>query len=349
MGGIAIEELRKVLYLDVNVLAGRTIQLMPFWDGSNWKMWFDTEIGLIEGKIVDARESDYVGRSAAKASDLSIPFIHLMWQRLSYPEIAPLIVAISDDFHNMGTSVAKLRFFVNVHQKDQRADLHRFASTELEYLVTLARGVFDLVQEIFSWIWKYTVHLLDPEAERFRAGHTLPKTFSKLVLSDKQDLRTSDEIQARFGLPKPLADEYASIGPFFASVRNIRDRVVHGGSGFKSVYETERGFCVSPKIPPFNSFGGWQPSHYYNENIVSVVPWIAYVILQTIDTCNRLVDRFCQIVRPPPEIAPGYTIFVRGPHNQAIIDLLTVHSGGSPWWDGTELVEAPKQSDQSAS
>ena len=38
------------------------------------------------------------------------------------------------------------------------------------------------------------------------------------------------------------------------------------------IFETERGFCVNPKMPPFNTFESWRPEHYYNENIASVLP-----------------------------------------------------------------------------
>jgi hypothetical protein len=90
---------------------GRTVKLMPLWDGKDWRMWVDTPVGLIEGKMVGTVEGDYVGVGAAKESDLFIPFVHLMWQRASWPEVCPLISAISDDFHNTGTSLAKLKHF----------------------------------------------------------------------------------------------------------------------------------------------------------------------------------------------------------------------------------------------
>src|ERR1700722_11103885 len=111
MNAVAVEELKKVPYLDVSALDGRTVNLMPMWDGTDWHMWFNTEVGLIKGKIIDTAESDYVAKSAAGRSDLFIPFIHIMWQQGSWSEICPLIIAISQDFHNMGTSVAKLRHF----------------------------------------------------------------------------------------------------------------------------------------------------------------------------------------------------------------------------------------------
>jgi hypothetical protein len=35
----------------------------------------------------------------------------------------------------------------------------------------------------------------------------------------------------------------------------------------------------------------------------------------------------------PAEIAPGYRIFIRGPHNAAVAEVLNVHKGASPWWE----------------
>jgi hypothetical protein len=232
MGSIRLEELRKVTYLDVDHLQGRTVKLMPLWDGTHWHMWVDTPVGIIEGKMLDTTEGDYVGRGAARQSDLFIPFIHLMWQRASWTDICPLILAISDDFHNMGTSVAKLRHFFDFRSTIPAGGANGFAVTELEYLVTLTRTVFDLLQEMISIIWKERVRLSDESAEDYRRGHPLPKTFSRMVLNDKERPKTVDEIENQYGLPRPLAEQYANIGPFFSRLRRVRDNVVHGGSGF---------------------------------------------------------------------------------------------------------------------
>jgi hypothetical protein len=333
MNAIAFEELKKLPYLDVSALDGRTVQLMPLWDGANWRMWFNTPIGLIEGKIVDAAESDYVAKSAARPSDLFIEFIHIMWQQASWSEICPFIIAISNDFHNMGTSVAKLKYFHEFRGRTGDRGAHKFASTELEYLVTLCRTTFDLLQEMMAWIWKNTVRLKNESAETFRRAHSLPKTFSKMVLKEKEQLRTAAEIETQFGLPKLMAEQYERVGPFFSELRRIRDKIVHGGNGFGMIFDTERGFCVDPKGPPFSTFENWRPEHYYNENIASVLPWIADTILKTIDACNSLMSAFGTAVQLPPPIAPGYAVFVRGYHNETFAELLSIQSGGSAWWD----------------
>jgi hypothetical protein len=99
-----------------------------------------------------------------------------------------------------------------------------------------------------------------------------------------------------------------------------------------TIFDTERGFCIDPKLPPFSSFEGWCPEHYNNENLTSVLPWIANMILQAINACNSLMTTFASIIQLPPEIAPGYHVFVRGPHNEALAEVLEIHSGATPWW-----------------
>lgn len=162
---LTLEELRTVSYLTVEHLQGRTVNLMSLWDGENWQTWFPTSRGLVQGKVIDTVEGDYVAATPAKPTDLFIPFIDLMWQHASWPEICPLISAISDDFHNMGTSIAKLRHFFDCQSRLQRGEARRFDSTELEYIVILSRTVFDLLQEIISKIWNKRIKLLDEKPD----------------------------------------------------------------------------------------------------------------------------------------------------------------------------------------
>ncbi len=306
---LTIEELRTVSYLNVEHLGDRTVNLMSLWDGENWRMWFPTPAGLVEGKVVDTVEGDYVAVTPAKPSDLFIPFVDLMWQQASWPEICPVISAISDDFHNMGTSVAKLRHFFECRVRLQPGVTRRFASTELEYIVILSRTVFDLLQEIISQVWKSRVKLLDEKAEARRRSRALPDTFSKLVLYEKERLKTADEIEKQYQLPSPLANAYVQIAPFFSRLRDIRDDIIHGGRAFGAVFDTERGFCVNPKTAPFASFQGWRPEHHYNENIASVLPWVADIILQTIQACNVVMSTFASIIALPPKL-PQITMFL---------------------------------------
>src|SRR5947207_1203117 len=233
---ITIDALKSVPYLKTEHLGdGRTVNLMPLWDGNNWRVWIDTPVGLIEGKMLDTVEGDYIGLGAAKESDLFIPFVHLMWQRVSWPDVCPFISAISDDFHNMGTSLAKLKHFFLQQRNLPPRSASRFAHTELEYLVMLTRSVFDLLQEMISILWANHVKLTDQTAERRRRSRTLPSTFSKVILRDKRVARSAAEIEDDFGLPRPLAEEYARVVSFFSRLRDLRDALVHRGTGLGEI------------------------------------------------------------------------------------------------------------------
>jgi hypothetical protein len=85
---LTIEDFKAVSYLRTDRIGdGRVINLMPLWDGENWRTWVQTPGGLIEGQMLDTIEGDYVAVRPAKQSDLFIPFVHLMWQQASWPEI----------------------------------------------------------------------------------------------------------------------------------------------------------------------------------------------------------------------------------------------------------------------
>lgn len=231
-------------------------------------------------------------------------------------------------------ALGKLKHFYRC-RSELRGAASGFAATELEYLVVLARGVFDLLQEIIASIWKTHVKLNDPTAEKRRKAQSLPETFSKIVLRDKVEVRSTVEIETQFGLPTNMADAYSSCGLFFLDLRNVRDNIVHGGSGISHVFDTERGFCVDPKMRPFCNFGGWLDVHRYNENLVSVLPWVASVVIKTVDACNVLMGELSRSIILPAELAPGYHVFVRGPYNDALLEVLQVAQGRLPWWDST--------------
>jgi hypothetical protein len=154
-----------------------------------------------------------------------------------------------------------------------------------------------------------------------------------MVLEDKERPRSTEQISAKFGIPAPLAEQYAFAAPFFAQLRRVRNGVIHGGAGFRHIYETERGFCVNPTQSPFKDYEGWVPEHQFNEHISSVLPWIADIIMKTIDVCNSLIGRFAQTIILPPPLAPEYLVYIRGPHNHALASLLDVYSGKTAWWN----------------
>jgi hypothetical protein len=306
---------------------------MPLWDGDKWHLWVPGPEGLVSAKIVDIKEGSYIAKSPADDSDLHILFAEFMWQRASFPEIRHLIEAIISDFHNMSACVAKLRLFHDSRDSLRIGDPRQFAITELEYLAVLARGVFDLLQASLARIWEKRVRLTDENWEKRRKGHPLPVRFSRLIVREEQSLRTAKEIEDDFGLPPEIARAYTKHGSFFLQLRAFRDDIIHHGHSLSFLTSTEKGFCVIPTMKPFSSYEGWLPQHWYNENCVSLLPWVADIVIRTIDACDTIVDALSRAIDFPPEIAPGYRVYIRGSSNPALLDVLRVHEGGSPWWN----------------
>jgi hypothetical protein len=307
---------------------------MPFWDGSHWHQWIKRPDGtLIEMKMVDVIRSHYVSKQAVAEEDLWIPFVDFMWQRASWPEVFPLIHALCDDFHQLATSVAKIKYFFQTRNQIPRHSVSSFVETELEYLVTVARTVFDLLQEAISTVWNNRVKLLDPKAEAMRKQRKLPPTFSRIVLDERSLPRRPQEIMGKYGIAQAVAEEYAKHSPFFVRLRTTRDKVIHGGTGMPIVFVTDKGFCVDPKASPFADFKIWEKTHYFNQNIVSLLPWLTHVVFQTIGCCTDILTAFAQQIQFPPEIAPGYRVFIRDHTSDALLDLLKVHKREMVWWD----------------
>lgn len=329
---MTISDLQKIPHLDCSDLRERAVIMMPVWDGTRWSHWVPTDKGWLEMHPSDTVLGDYLAKSAARPSDLWVPFIDLMWQQASWPDVCHHISAISDDFHNMSTAAAKIRHFYDTRDLLKHGVAASFVETEIEYILTLCRGVFDLLQEALSVLWNNHILLVDENGEQRRKHRSLPETFSKLVLKEKRSLKTQEDIEREYALPPVVAEQYAKCAPFFSRLRDARDNIVHRGHSSPIVFVTEKGFCVSPNAKAFRGFDGWRDEHIYNVSLVSLLPWLADTILQTIYTCNNITAALAKQIAFPPELAPGYRIFIRGYNSQALADLLSVQRGGTAWW-----------------
>lgn len=127
--------------------------------------------------------------------------------------------------------------------------------------------------------------------------------------------------------------------PFFLSLRAMRDGIVHGGSSVDLIFVTEKGFCVEPSSRYFRDFS-WKPEHYYNPTLTSLRPWLANIVLQTIEACNDIMFSLESAVAFPAAIAPDYQVFIRDPSNQALLRLLDVANGNLVWWGDKPAAKA---------
>ena len=317
---ISIDALRELTYFAVDTIGDRTVNLMPLWDGERWHSWFPADDRLLKLAMHDVVVGEYLGKSAAASSDWYVPFLAFAWQRASWPDVLHLWRHLTDDLHHFATCIAKLEHF-----HTQRAAIGHgvsaFVQTELEYLLVLARSVFDLQQELIARVWSRRVRLLDPIAEARRKGHTLPPSFSKIVLRDKQHVRAAEEIVTVFGLSPRLAGAYAGTGAFFCGLREVRDAIVHGGKSVDMIFVTDQGLGVHRDLPALRTFGLSLQPQEGTTNVVPLMPLVAHVVFGTLAACDGIIDALAQDVQFPPELAPGYWVFLRGFHNEALLRL----------------------------
>lgn len=326
------DELRKVPYVDVANLGGRTLYLLPYWNGSRWHLWMPQPDGtLLELHPRDAAQTDYVAAEAAAEDDMAIYFVNVVWQRLATGAIRKQFRAILDDFHSLATSVAKIDHFFGCSERIGLGS-SMFVGTELEYILIRCRSVFDHLQEVISVAWDTEVRLDDPDRQKKKRRP--PQSFADVLFANNQR-RTSEAIVDKYQFPKALAEAYVATEPFFTSVRDARNRIIHGLGSRDLIFRTERGWCVSQDDSHFRDFGGWDiwtAAHRYNDRLVSLRPLLAHLVFGTISACGQMADSFVAEISCPAPIAPNHTVFVRSMHGSALARLDKVLEGGSPWW-----------------
>lgn len=324
MHKVPIEVLNQIPFLDIANLQGRAIPTLSFYDGTKWHLWMPTSDGL---SAIDARpaEGDYFSRTPERPTDIYMEFLNFMVQRAYWPNVAHLIDAIRNDVHNLGASLQKFHLF-HLAAKDKRFHTRRFASTEIEYVFGTCRSMFDLLQEVIAALWD-TVRLNDQNMPK----RHLPKSFRKMVMKDEQ-MMSCEEICDLYRIPKQLADFYSRAAPFFAVLRQYRDNIIHHGKSLEMIFVTDRGFAVSEETEPFASFNVWQKDQIQPNGLASIRPVLAHVVIETIKSCEYFAHTIQRIIRFPPDIAPGFHLFLRGYHNEELIQLESVITH-SQWWD----------------
>lgn len=327
---IKTSELAKIPYLAQATGARTQVPLLPFWDGASWHLWLPQGDGtLIEMKPRDARRAEYVAKSPAAPTDFSMMFVDFMCQHANWPGLDRHYRAVLNDVHNLGTSVAKIDHFWDARGTVGHASTD-FVRTELNYMLLASRTLFDHLHEAISIIWR-DVELADADLQKRKRQCELPKSFAKMVIN-KKELRSASEIAERFLLTPKLSQAYAEAAKFFSALRVARDNIAHGIGSQEVVYETPRGWCVSPSDGFFKHFDIWNESHRFNKALFSLRPLIAHILFRTAEISGNLVDGLAQDIQFPAALAPDYQIFLRGYHEDHFLPLDGISDGQNIWW-----------------
>jgi hypothetical protein len=306
---------------------------MPYWDGSEWHSWVRTDKGLIKVRPVEVAVGDYVAKAPIRPSDLHLTFVEFMWQRASWDSICRYISSIIDDFHNLATSCAKIDFYFQERARIGHG-VSQFVSTEIEFVVTCARSVIDLLYDATRTLWRAHVRLGDPKAEALRKAVNLKDSFSRVIYAADSSVNSAAALVDKYGLPEQIAEAYVLIGNFLAPLRKFRDSVIHHGKEIPTIFVTDQGFCVDRRAQPFVSFDVWSDSHKFGTNsLVSLRPLIAHFVFGCFDACGTLASAFERSFHFPPPLAPDHGIYLRGHHSESLLPLQELLKGGSAWWN----------------
>lgn len=327
MANIDLSKLSIIPYLDISNLHGRFISTLIFYEDGAWRTWISAGDQLVEIRAWPA-ESFYFAVEPESPTDICFHFLDFIAQRASFPRLQKPILGLRDDVFNLSASLAKISH-LNASKDTVGPGVSRMVVTEVEYLFSVCRSVFDLLQEIASGLWE-TINLHDASLNK----KPLKDTFSKMVLFQGRS-STENELIERFGLPAPLADYYVRNTNFFMTLREFRDNIIHRGSQIQTIFSSETGFLIQHSLRPFSDMAIWSEEEQQPNDLVPLFPALCVIVHKTLSACEDFSSTIEQIIQFPPQIAPNMRFFMRGFFNDsfsaALHDAnsrLTNHSAG---------------------
>ena len=270
-------------------------------------MWIPAGNQLIEVKAWPA-EAFYFSVEPESSVDIYLHFLDFIAQRASFPELQKAICGLQDDVFNLSASLAKV-LHLHTARDVVGTGVSRMVVTEVEYLFSVCKSIYDLLQEIASSLWE-TIHLHDSSVRK----KPLKETFSKMVLFKGRE-STQQELSERFGLPQPLAAYCPRNAKFFMSLRDIRDSIVHRGSQIQTIFSSDTGFLIQRSLKPFSDMEIWRDEERHSNDLVPLFPALGVVIHNTLSACEDFSSTIEQVIQFPPPVVPGMKLFMRGYFN----------------------------------
>src|ERR1700687_5996009 len=101
-------------------------------------------------------ECPYFGTKPKKDHDGCFHFIDLIAQRACFNQIAKPFGGLQDDIFTLAASLAKVRW---LHETKLAigSGVTRMVATEIDYIFSACRSIFDLLQEILFKLWEQAI------------------------------------------------------------------------------------------------------------------------------------------------------------------------------------------------
>ncbi|BAQ79814.1 hypothetical protein [Pseudomonas sp. St29] len=318
MTTISPSEFNKIPYLDTENVCGRIFTCLTFYDDGEWRLWVAAGEKLLEMNAWPC-EAFYFSKEPAAPGDFFSHFLNFMVQRASFPQMIKPLNGLQDDFYNLSAIFGKLEIFRKM-SLSTRDGLSRIIVTEVEYLFSVCRSIFDLLYEIHKKIWNNI--LINGEKNK----KNLPTKLSKLMLNDTKPSNAKIMME-KYNLPLAWAQFYESHLEFFLSLRYYRDNIVHHGSQLSSIFIGDGELSVSQNSRPFNEINIWHDHEVKENNIVPLVPALAFIVHQTLAACENFTVMLESTIEFPPPLVPDMFLYVRGNHTElffeTILDITT--------------------------
>jgi hypothetical protein len=293
---------------------GRLIPLIPVIDDEGKiYSWFDTGAEIIDNlKPVNIVEGLYFAKEMKGDKDVYFRFIDFTYQRAVNKDVFNTFHAMVDDINILSTCISKMELYFGLRKTGRLtlSETYWLVWSEIEHVFTVCRSYFDLLQYLIKMTWD-KIELLNTELVK----QELPGKFSEL-------LPKRGKLKDLYGLTPRLVGFYDSYFDFFLKLKNWRDAVIHYGKKRVMIFVTEKGFGVFINSEPFASFSSiWRPDTFLPNNIAPIRPIISHVIGTTLLAADELIDSLSQEITFPEDIAPGYSVFLRGPYVNKLLEL----------------------------
>lgn len=299
-----LTELQKISWFNSRATNSvRAFTSTSFYVQGKWHLWIavNGELRKFIGEPVDAR---YFGDAPARSTDQFFEVTNLIVQHLMTSEMFRCFTGFENDVQCLAASLAKFSLFFAAHRNGVPAS--RFVQTESEYIIIVCRGMFDLLQELVSLIFKNATH------NGTRMKQLPDDSFARIAINDKVR-RTSAEIEQKYGLPTPIAQWYERHSEFFQILRDLRNKMAHGGSvAVDMVFCTDHGFAIPRSFRPYSWFYQWPTGIDLPNELVPLMPVLCSIIKRTFHACDDFARILAGHVQLPAEVFPGLRYFARG-------------------------------------
>jgi hypothetical protein len=306
MTQVDASQFASIPFVDMASVDGRFLSSTMFYNEGRWRFWTPVEGRFIELKVVEPLEMFYFAREPQSEHDLYFHLLDFVARRAAFPSVIHAISGMMDDLLNLTTLLSK----VELMHSSRIAVGHgiiRMVTTEIEYLFSVCRSLFDLLQEVICGLWA-PVKLHDTAAKK----KPLKKSFNEMVTYEGEPV-TRESLQSRFGLPEMLADIYVRTSGFFRDLRKMRDNLVHHGSNVQTIFSDEKDFLISGHLRPFSAMTIWRDEERRPNDLVPLLPALSTMIYGTLSACGAFSKALEETIDFPPPLVPEMQLFLRCP------------------------------------